>query len=85
MITRNDEVIGNGSYAISMTLISGRNQTERLNPRYACKLTVLHDLPGVYAYTISNRAMESSVTDTTGIQGKHYTSLFFPQKIKLNW
>ena len=71
-ITRNNEVVGNGSYAISMTLISGKNQTERLNPRYSCTLTVLHDLPGVYVYTVSNRAMDSSVTNSTSIESKQY-------------
>ena len=68
-ITRNDEVVGNGLYTISIRLISGRSQAERLNPGYTSTLVVTGDLPGMYEYTVSNRALTSSVTSSFNIQG----------------
>ena len=69
--TRNSEVVGNGPYTISMRLISGARQADRLNPGYISTLIVTGDLPGVYEYTVSNRAMTSSVTQRFSIQGEH--------------
>ena len=70
-ITRNSEVVGGGPSNISIRLISGELQTDRLSPVYTSTLVVTGDFPGVYEYTVFNRAMASSVTDSFGIQGKH--------------
>ena len=67
-VTRNS-VVRDGSFAIYMRLKTGRAERERLNPGYVCILTVTGDLPGVYEYTVYNRAMTSNMTQSINIQG----------------
>ena len=67
--TRNGEVITDGGpYNISIA-VTVDNQTNRIAAGYTSTLVVTGDLPGVYQYSVSNRAMTSSVDDTFAIQG----------------
>ena len=65
VITRNGEVVGNGPYNVSIRV----DQANRENAGYASILVVTGDLPGIYEYIVSNRAMTSNVTGTFGVQG----------------
>ena len=68
-ITRNSEVVGSGTYSIKIG-VTRVVEVDRLDSAYTSTLVVTGDLPGVYEYTVSNRAMASSVTDSYSIQGK---------------
>ena len=69
-ITRNSQVVGDGPSRVSI-ILSGTSEANRLNPRYLSTLTITGNFPGMYEYSVINRAMTSSVTDNFGIQGKH--------------
>ena len=67
--TRNGKVITNDdSYSISIA-VTNNTQSNREVAGYSSTLVVTGNFPGVYKYTVSNRAMASSATDSQGIQG----------------
>ena len=70
-ITRNSQVVGDGPSSFYIVLVSGSREQDRLNPRYLNTLRVTGNYPGLYEYSVFNRAMTSSRTDSFGIQGKH--------------
>ena len=74
--------ISNGTY--SMTLrVTSRYQINREESGYTSSLYIIGDLPGVYEYTVSNRAMESSRTASFRIEGKYYEVPFVSKVIFL--
>ncbi len=74
--TRNGAVItNNGSYSISITNIAGclnRNWFFNLfcNALYRSTLIVTGVLPGVYQYSVNNKATPTSVNRDFNIEGK---------------
>ena len=67
--TRNGQVITNNvSYSISIQV--ERSSAGFQNSRYRSILTVTGRLPGVYQYSVTNRATSSMVTDTFTIESK---------------
>ena len=69
VITRNNETIGGGISFLTIRLTSG-GERNRLIAGYTSILKVAGFFPGMYAYTVSNRAMKSNMTASFGIQGK---------------
>ena len=69
--TRNGQVITNSaSYSISIQV--ERSNDGFQNSRYRSILTVTGRLPGVYQYSVTNRATSGMVTDTFIIESKIY-------------
>ena len=67
--TRNGQVITNSaSYSISIQV--ERSNAGFQNSRYRSTLTVTGRLPGVYQYSVTNRATSSMVTGTFTIESK---------------
>ena len=67
--TRNGQVITNSaSYSISIQV--ERTPAGFQNSRYRSTLTVTGRLPGVYQYSVTNRATSGMVTDTFTIKSK---------------
>ena len=72
--TRNGQVITNSaSYSISIQL--DRSPDGFQNSRYRSTLTVTGRLPGVYQYSVTNRATSSMVTGTFTIESKYHMLL----------
>ena len=68
--TRNGQVItDNASYSISIQV--ERSQVGFRNSRYRSTLTVTGRLPGVYQYSVTNKATSSMVNDTFTIESKN--------------
>ena len=66
--TRNGEEISDGgSYSISIG-VSGHEDAFTMS-RYVCSLRVIGNLPGVYQYSVSNRAMSNMRTASYAIEG----------------
>lgn len=66
-------MITHGStYRISIGLIRV-TQFNREAAGYTSTLAVTGDLPGVYEYTVSNRAMTSSIADSIYIEGNFFS------------
>ena len=66
--TRNGQVItNNASYSISLQV--GQSYTGFQNSLYRSTLTVTGRLPGVYQYSVTNRATSVMVTDQFTIEG----------------
>lgn len=61
-------IMDSGSYSISikLTVVTQKN---REDAGYTSTLMVTGDLPGVYKYAVSNRAMTLKVADSFNIQG----------------
>ena len=71
--TRNGQVItSSASYSISIQV--ERSPAGFQNSRYHSTLTVTGRLPGVYQYSVTNRATSHMVTDTFPIESKQYFS-----------
>ena len=69
--TRNGQVItNNASYSISIQV--ERSPAGFQNSRYRSTLTVTGRLPGVYQYSVTNRATSGMVTDTFTIESENY-------------
>ena len=67
--TRNGAVItANSSYSISIAVTSDNGLNRQL-AGYTSTLVVTGHLPGVYEYTISNRAMTTTRADSISIEG----------------
>ena len=72
--TRNGQVItNNASYSISIEV--ERSIEGFQNSRYRNTLTVTGRLPGVYQYSVTNRATSGMVTDTFTIESKYHMLL----------
>ena len=85
--TRNDEVISDGgSYSISLAV----NEVNRIDvfqddfrdeilrqSRYRSILTVTGNLPGVYVYSVNNRAMSAPRTVSFTIKGTFIHCFYF--------
>ena len=75
--TRNGEVIiDSGSYSISLTVpgvdmrnVSNLDTQIFQQSRYRSTLTVTGSLPGVYVYSVNNRAMSAPRTASFTIEG----------------
>ena len=63
-------MVGEGTRSLSIRLTSG-GERNRLIAGYTCILNLTGFFPGVYAYTVSNKAMTSNITASFGIQGKN--------------
>ena len=73
--TRNGLVITNSaSYSISIQV--ERSNAGFQNSRYRSTLTVTGRLPGVYQYSVTNRAASGMVTGTFTIESKTQTLTF---------
>ena len=71
--TRNGEVINDGgSYSISIS-VSVHEEAFTMS-RYVCMLNVTGNLPGVYQYSVSNRATSNMLTASYAIEGKKSSS-----------
>ena len=67
--TRNDQVISNNaSYNISIHA-QVNNTSVRMSSQYRSILTVTGRLPGVYQYSVTNRATSAMITNSTTIEG----------------
>ena len=76
--TRNGQVItNNASYSISIEAQEdeGTSGSTYQNSRYRNTLTVTGRLPGVYQYSVANRATSGMVTDTFTIESKYHMLL----------
>ena len=72
--TRSGQAITNSaSYSISLQV--ERTTTGFQNSRYRSTLTVTGRLPGVYQYSVTNRATSGMVTDTFTIESKYHMLL----------
>ena len=72
--TRNGQVITNSaSYSISIQV--ERSTAGFQNSRYRSTLTVTGRLPGMYQYSVTNRATSGVVTDTFTIESNIYILL----------
>ena len=72
--TRNGQVIINSaSYSISIQV--ERSPAGFQNSRYRSTLTVTGRLPGVYQYSVTNRATSGMRTDTFTIESKYHMLL----------
>ena len=72
--TRNGQVITNSvSYSISIQV--ERSTAGFQNSRYRSTLTVTGRLPGVYQYSVTNRATSGMVTGTFTIESKYHMLL----------
>ena len=70
MITRNTEVVAeSGTYRIHNITLTATTQKNHLASAYTSTLEVTGYLPGVYEYTVSNRAMTSAVTGNYEVDG----------------
>ena len=68
---RDGEVLSDSeAYSISIAVTSGYIQANRQNAVYSSTLVVTGNRPGVYEYTVTNRATTSPLSDTFLIQGK---------------
>ena len=69
---RNGEVITDGGpYSISIAVTLMYNLQTRINASYTSTLVVTGTFPGVYKYTVSNRAMTiSTLTNCIDIEGR---------------
>ena len=68
--TRNGEVISDGgSYSISIDVSVHRDAF--IMSRYVSSLCVTGNLPGVYQYSVNNRAMSNMRTASFAIEGKY--------------
>ena len=80
--TRNGQVITNdASYSISLQV--ERSFAEFQNSQYRSTLTVIGRLPGVYQYSVTNRATSGMVTGQITIEGIRPLQLIFPFLIHL--
>ena len=77
--TRNGDVITNDdSYSIDINIdnsrpLNGTSFTERfVNSFYGSTLTVTGMLPGVYRYSVNNRAIPTSLNTNFNIEGNMY-------------
>ena len=69
--TRNGQVItNNATYSISLQV--DISHTRFQNSHYRSTLTVTGRLPGVYQYSVTNRATSGMVTDQITIEGPNY-------------
>ena len=67
--TRNGQVItNNASYSISIQVRQGSSDMFQ-DSHYRSRLTVTSRLPGVYQYSVTNRATFGMVIDQMNIQG----------------
>ena len=68
--TRNGAPISNGgSFSISIGVNGVTDPSAYDNSRYRSTLTVTGILPGVYQYSVSNRATPNTVTSNINIEG----------------
>ena len=68
--TRNGAPITNGgSFSISIGVNGVTDSSTYANSRYRSTLTVTGRLPGVYQYSISNRATSNTLTSNINIEG----------------
>ena len=72
------EISDGGAYSISIRVNdvfsnSPTSTTATVNreSRYRSTLVVTGNLPGVYEYSVTNRATNTTVVDSFNIQGKH--------------
>ena len=73
--TRNGQVITNStSYSISIQVVHSPDGFR--NSQYRSTLTVTGRLPGVYQYSVTNRATSGMVTDTVTIESKNYNPIY---------
>ena len=73
--TRNGQVITN-SAAYSISIQVERSSAGFQNSRYRSTLTVTGRLPGVYQYSVTNRATSGMLTDTFTIESKTWLLVF---------
>ena len=70
--TRNGEPITNGgSFNISIGVNGVTDPSAYNNSRYRSTLTVTGWLPGVYQYSVSNRATHNTLTSNINIEGMY--------------
>ena len=74
--TRNGALItNNDSFSISIGVNDVNNQTSYDKSRYRSTLTVTGTLPGVYQYSVSNRATPNTLTSNINIGKGQYIFL----------
>ena len=67
--TRNGaSITNNGSFSISIGVNNVTDPSTYENSRYQSTLTVTGRLPGVYQYSVSNRAMPNTLTSNINIE-----------------
>ncbi len=70
--TRNGEVITDGvPYSISIA-VNGNSETVYQESRYRSTLTVSGTLPGLYEYSVTNRATTTTRTSSFNIEGVNH-------------
>ena len=68
--TRNGAPItNNDSFSVSIGVNGVTDQSAYTNSRYRSTLTVTGRLPGVYQYSVSNRATSNTLTSNINIEG----------------
>ena len=78
--TRNDVPITNGgSFSISIGVNGVTDPNAYDNSRYRSTLIVTGTLPGVYHYSVSNRANNNTLTSNINIEG-YFTYLCMTRK-----
>ena len=67
--TRNGAVVtSNSSYSISIA-VTEDSQLNRINSGYTGTLRVIGNLPGLYQYSVTNRATATTLTSGINIEG----------------
>ena len=70
--TRNGAPItNNDSFSISIGVNGATDKNAYVNSRYRSTLTVTGTLPGMYQYSVSNRATNNTLTSNINIEGQY--------------